>query len=244
MWNNPWQPLHSALTALAQDKRQNTVCTVMLCQVAPVPQGSTADISELIKAVQRDADPILVCKNGALVLVLYDIDATESEVVAARFASFFVQQGLTATITLAQRMAGEPVHSWLHRLGVPAFESPFRSIWRVVQMAVVLSAPLSALALLTAPAVYQCWLAGWWGTWMWRDWLSDQPYCQWASTPGDFQIFVPLWGIVLVPIVALVLGFLARKAALHWSGKLAGAVASVYLYAALVSYWYWLAGKS
>lgn len=115
--------------------------------------------------------------------------------------------------------------------------------WRVLQMAGVLAAPLAALAVCLAPAPYLCWLVGQYVSLDWGDALTELPWCGVAGV-SQFQIHAPLWGLVWVPAMALLGGVAGHHVRLHWAWRWVGAVVGGALYALLVLYFYWLAGRS
>lgn len=117
---------------------------------------------------------------------------------------------------------------------------------RIFQSSVLFVGPLSTLAFVLAPVRYQCW---WVGqqlarlTWEWIDWMDDQPWCA-EGDVTEFQVFAPLWGLVVVPVLALLLGWAARRVQVHWSVRLMGGLYGVLAFSTLVTYFFWLAGKS
>lgn len=117
---------------------------------------------------------------------------------------------------------------------------------QTLQAAAVMVGPLSTLAFLLAPVRYQCW---WVGqqlaklSWEWHEWMDDQPWCAEVDVT-EFQLFAPLWGLVAVPVLALLVGWAARHVQLHWAVRVAGWLYGVLAFSALVTYFYWLAGKS
>lgn len=121
-----------------------------------------------------------------------------------------------------------------------------RQVGRTLEMAAVLTGPLSLLMLSLSPASYLCW----WGeryvrlvSWEGSDWLQAQAWCS-SVGATQFQIEAPLWGLPAVPLLALLLGWASRNAHLHWGWRVSGAALGAWSYWALVTYFFWLAAKS
>ena len=73
--------------------------------------------------------------------------------------------------------------------------------------------------------------------------MDEQPWCT-GDNVSEFQIFAPLCGLIGIPVLALVLGWSARRIQLHWSARLAGGLYGALTFSTLVTYFFWLAGKS
>lgn len=121
-----WHALHSTLDALTQDRRLNTACTALLCQWPTVQPGvSTAEVNVWINAILRGSEQLIECNECASAAVLFDLDAAQAEVVAARVAATLAHHGVVAKLSTAQRVKGESVQCWMGRLGA------FTSWWPV-----------------------------------------------------------------------------------------------------------------
>lgn len=118
------------------------------------------------------------------------------------------------------------------------------SFARIITNSLVWFAPWSLLVLAVMPPNYQCWLVERNLFSAVSDWTDDQLYCISSSLSFSLEPTTPLWGILLVPIAALVTGLL--KNTHTWNAKLRLALIALglWLYSAIPLYFLWLAGKS
>lgn len=101
----------------------------------------------------------------------------------------------------------------------------------------------SLVALATMPAQYQCWLAERNLGLVVADWVGEQSYCI-NFPPPSFDVTIPLWGIILVPVTSIVTGFIKKTDAWNTNLRLALSALGLWLYLAIPLYFLWLAGRS
>lgn len=118
------------------------------------------------------------------------------------------------------------------------------SFAKIIANSLVWFAPWSFLVLAVTPPSYQCWLAERNLFSAVREWIDNQPYCINSSLLFSLDPTNPLWGIVLVPIAALVTGLLKNTHTWNVKLRLASIMLGFWLYSAIPLYFLWLAGKS
>ncbi len=95
--------------------------------------------------------------------------------------------------------------------------------------------PWSLLVLTVMPPSYQCWLAERnLGTTV-AEWVGEQFYCTNFASPS-FDVTIPLWGIILVPVASLVTGFIKKTDAWNPILRLALSAVGLWLYLAIPLY--------
>lgn len=106
-------------------------------------------------------------------------------------------------------------------------------------------APFSLVVLVSMPVPYTCWLVEHHLFRSWGDWVSEQPWCLMPPAVTEVQLLLPLWGVVLVPLAALITSCWTSGGR-SWPVpvRVALSVVGVWLYWPLPLYFFWLAGKS
>lgn len=136
----------------------------------------------------------------------------------------------------------------MHRIGDGNFGAFIASAGRTLQMAAISMALWSFLALLLAPAYYQCWWIGRAIGLVSRELrfrFEELERCAWWLDMPEFQVHLLLSGIVWIPLASLLTGWFLRKAPLNRVWRLAGVFFGLWFYAAIApAFLFWLAGKT
>ncbi|MDD2223674.1 MAG: hypothetical protein PHF42_09570 [Pseudomonas sp.] len=115
--------------------------------------------------------------------------------------------------------------------------------FRIATDSFVWLTPWSLLVLAITPPSYQCWLAEKNLGTLVANWVSEHPCCI-NFSPPSFDVTIPLWGIILVPIAALTTGCIKKTDAWNPILRLALSAVGLWLYLAIPLYFLWLAGRS